>query len=660
MTHPEQGDRRMNLLFGVHCHQPVGNFGFVFEKAYQQSYLPFFQLLSSYPNVKMVAHFSGCLLDWIFDHHPEFIAVLKTLTARGQLEMLGGGYYEPILSVLPERDRKAQLVLMNKVLKRTFGQAPHGLWLAERVWEPDLPAPLADAGIRAVFLDDSHFLAAGKMPHEIHGCFTTDHLDRELRIFPISEKLRYLIPFAPVEEVFAWLAREAERIPGGLLTMVDDGEKFGIWPQTWDWVYGRKWLETFFEHLGAADWVRTVTLHEALSLGKDQGVVHLPTLSYREMGEWVLPLEAARLYHKLESEVRPRSDFDAIKPFVRGGYWRNFFDKYSESRWMYRRMILASSRVQEKDAGYTDLLRAQCNCGYWHGIFGGLYLPFLRREVFSRLIRAEHGLKSRPWTETPIGWEARTATWQVFVGAEAGGAIEELDLRPHAQDLFCTLRRRIEFYHGQAGAKGDDHASIHDMGHAMPPEFLEDIRDDPHPRKGLIVHQFSRIPESLNEAEALDAWKWFDETAHVSVRGGTLKASVRRGEWTLTKILRLDGSSLKAELAWNREPASVWSAELPFSPADGYWKAGAETEPRPLDRPASFETLDHITLFDTATGAVVEVRWDAAVPVRVFPLRTVSMSESGYERIQQGLIVLPMFTGKTARLHLIHREDLHV
>jgi len=104
----------------------------------------------------------------------------------------------------------------------------------------------------------------------------------------------------------------------------------------------------------------------------------------------------------------------------------------------------------------------------------------------------------------------------------------------------------------------------------------------------------------------------------------------------------------------------VWSVELPFSPADGYWKAGDQADPRPLDQSASLDSIDRVTLYDTATGAVVEAGWDAPVPIRVFPLRTVSMSEKGYERIQQGLVVLPMFTVRTARLHLIHREDLHV
>ena len=199
--------------------------------------------------MKCSAHFSGCLLDWIFEHHPEFIDHSERLVDRGQVEMVGGGYYEPIVALLPERDQRAQLDLMNRTLEKTFGRRPVSLWLTERVWEPQLPAVLAPAGIRAVFVDDSHFFASGKMPDEVHGHFTTDHLDQEVEVFPISEKLRYLIPFAPVEEVFAHLQERADAHPGVLLTMVDDGEKFGTWPKTWDWVFGQGWLERFFEHL---------------------------------------------------------------------------------------------------------------------------------------------------------------------------------------------------------------------------------------------------------------------------------------------------------------------------------------------------------------------------------------------------------------------------
>ena len=42
--------------------------------------------------------------------------------ARRQIEIVGGGYYEPVLASLPERDRVGQLRRMADELERLFGR----------------------------------------------------------------------------------------------------------------------------------------------------------------------------------------------------------------------------------------------------------------------------------------------------------------------------------------------------------------------------------------------------------------------------------------------------------------------------------------------------------------------------------------------------------
>ena len=36
-----------------------------------------------------------------------------------------------------------------------------------------------------------------------------------------------------------------------------------------------------------------------------------------------------------------------------------------------------------------NIWAAQCNCAYWHGVFGGLYLPHLRHGLYEKIIEAE-------------------------------------------------------------------------------------------------------------------------------------------------------------------------------------------------------------------------------------------------------------------------------
>ena len=151
---------RISLALAIHNHQPVGNFGWVLAEVFEQAYLPMVDALERHPTVRLSLHYTGPLLEWLRAERPEFIERLGALVARGQVEILGGGYYEPVLASLPERDRIGQLRRMADELEGLFGRRPAGAWLAERVWEPDLPTSLVAGGYGWTILDDAHFRAA--------------------------------------------------------------------------------------------------------------------------------------------------------------------------------------------------------------------------------------------------------------------------------------------------------------------------------------------------------------------------------------------------------------------------------------------------------------------------------------------------------------------
>src|SRR3989339_2223576 len=139
--------RSINFLIGIHNHQPVGNFPEVLEKAYQDSYRPFIEVMACHPSIKWSLHCSGILWDFFVDKHPEYITTVQKMVASGQCEVLGGGYYEPILSVIPDSDKKGQINKLSQFIEKTFARAPQGMWLAERVWEPHLAKIMAEAGM---------------------------------------------------------------------------------------------------------------------------------------------------------------------------------------------------------------------------------------------------------------------------------------------------------------------------------------------------------------------------------------------------------------------------------------------------------------------------------------------------------------------------------
>src|SRR5216683_357012 len=392
--------QKLHLTLLIHAHQPCGNFEHVLEKAYDSSYLPFIEHLEKHPGVRLGLHYSGPLLTWIEKHRPEYFARLKKLVQGGQVELLGGGFYEPILVSIPPEDQREQITRLAAYLEKHFGRLPSGAWLAERVWEPQLPTTLAAANVAYSLVDDMHFLAAGFEPEELFGAYIAEDRGKTVCLYPGQKALRYLIPFGKVEDVIAYLRDAASVHPGGVAAMGDDMEKFGVWPGTYEHCYKGGWLSDFFTALEKnSGWLQVSTPGDYLGTHAPLGRADLPTASYTEMMEWALPTRVRQRYHEVLKEFSARPE---VLSFFRGGSWRGFFRKYPESNLLHKKMLRVSARiaaapVRHDGSKATDellqardlLLRAQCNDAYWHGIFGGIYAPHLRTDPWRNLIRAE-------------------------------------------------------------------------------------------------------------------------------------------------------------------------------------------------------------------------------------------------------------------------------
>jgi hypothetical protein len=477
---------RITLLLALHNHQPDGNFDEVFAKSYEDCYVRIVQALADAPHVRCALHHTGALLEWIEKHHPDYLEQVRVMVRRGQVEILGGGFYEPMLAVLPERDALGQIAMMGDWCEQHFGMRPTGMWLAERVWEPGLPQLLAQAGIRYTLIDDNHFRAAG-MSGPLRGYYATEKAGSAIAIFPIEQKLRYAIPFATPEGTIAALEELARETPDRecVVTYGDDGEKFGVWPGTKEWVWDKEWLKQFFALLGQhRDTIRTAHLSEALGTYRTSGRVYLPTASYAEMGEWALPAAAQHQYHAVCHGLEERKELEPARPYLRGGIWQGFLAKYPEANLMHKKMVQVSERVAQAVAAHperenenrqmhTELYRAQCNCSYWHGLFGGLYLNYLRDTVYRHLLVAEAfadaqlGRAAPAWApnadpaaaaqvhieERDIDADlmpeivVQSATFDVLVRAQEGGVVDELSYRPKTFMLNNVLGRHEEAYH---------------------------------------------------------------------------------------------------------------------------------------------------------------------------------------------------------------------
>ncbi|MDO4571015.1 MAG: alpha-amylase, partial [Planctomycetia bacterium] len=113
----------VRFALAFHNHQPVGNFGWTIEETYQKSYLPFLDVFSrpEYSMLKISLHNSGCLEEWLEANHPEYLDRLAELAAAGRIEILGGPFQEPILAMLPQRDRVGQIRAHSRWIQKRLG-----------------------------------------------------------------------------------------------------------------------------------------------------------------------------------------------------------------------------------------------------------------------------------------------------------------------------------------------------------------------------------------------------------------------------------------------------------------------------------------------------------------------------------------------------------
>ena len=492
----------VRFLFGVHVHQPVGNFDHVFAEHVDHAYLPFLAALAERQVLPVALHVSGPLLEWMEAHDRRYLDLVGRLAADGQVELLLSGFDEPILAALPRADRLEQIGWMRDALRRLFGVEASSLWLTERVWEAELAADLADAGVAGVLVDDRHFLICGLERDELHRPYRTEHDGRSVAVLPIDERLRYLVPFKPPADLAVYFRTLAAR-GAPLAVLADDGEKFGGWPGTRAWVYERGWLKDFLDtllDLMARNEVRMVTPAQALAEVETGGLVYLPTASYREMEGWSLHPAAAERLERLERELGEDRLAGPEGPLVRGAHWRNFLVKYPEANRMHKTMCRLSALARERGDPREPrraIGRAQCNDAYWHGVFGGLYLPHLRAAMWRELAHAE-GLLRRG---EPLAVEVldvdhdghhelwiHSDRFSAVVSPRRGGTIEAYTVFAAGVNYVDVITRRREAYHRPAEHAGSDGAdagptgapSIHDLekclGLAELPAIDRDLR----------------------------------------------------------------------------------------------------------------------------------------------------------------------------------------
>ncbi len=695
----------MYLSLALHNHQPVGNFGWVFEEAYQKSYLPMIECLERHPDVRLALHYTGPLRDWLLENKPDFFPRIRALVEREQIEILSGAYYEPVLAALPDKDKVGQIQKQTDSIKGDFGYDPTGMWLAERIWEPHLARSIAQAGVQFTIVDDTHFKNVGYVDEDLLGYYVTEEQGNRLRIFATPMLMRELIPWKPVPEVIDWLRVQAGRpdttgrYAGRARVAIfgDDGEKFGLWPGTYSYIWEEGWMERFFTALEEnQDWLITIPPGDFAREHSSLGRVYLPTASYQEIGEWSLPPDGAwelpHLRHTLQIEGR-----NDITHYMRGGLWRSFMVKYEEVNQLHKKALWVSRKVHSMEDGalkteaLNHLWAGQCNCGYWHGVFGGVYLFHIRVADYQNLIQAENladKVEDTPFVRVEsIDFDhdgvddlvIATDRQNLILNLNKGGSLIEWDYRLLHYNLLNVMTRRCEGYHrdliaaAQAGTvitpDSDglqaEPESIHStVVRAREGHLEQKLIYDWHRRASLLDHFLgedatlnsfyrSEYPEQgdfINQAYLQEVTSQSDKELRVRIwRDGKVWQGASQIPVHVEKVLNLEAGSDSVEVAYHLRNDSDSVLDVRFGIETNWGFAGGNDshthlaigeEMTSLAEIASASDVSALRLVSELWNIRADVDLDLPATVWRFPLESVSASEAGFESNYQGTTML--------------------
>ncbi len=708
--------KTIHLIFGIHNHQPVGNFDFICEEAYRKSYAPFLEILQQFPSVRITMHYTGIIFDWLDRHYPEMIGTLKSMVQSGQVEMIGGGFYEPILAVIPDCDKLGQIKKLSQYVKDKTGAAPEGMWMAERIWEPHLPKIIRQAGLGFTILDDTHFQYAGLKEQDLYGYYNTEEDGHVVSLFPISKKLRYTIPFQEPEKTIGYLESIASEDGNRIAVFADDGEKFGVWPGTFKHCYTEGWLERFFTLLQEnQNWIKMIHFGEAIRNISPVGRIYLPTASYAEMQHWALPVKSFQEYEEFENKLKHLNVYDEYSIYVRGGFWRNFMAKYDEANRMHKKMMRISKRVQLLKAvtaqthlsaeniemmemAQDHVWAAQCNCPYWHGVFGGIYLNHIRYAIYRHLLLAEKLMDSVEYNDNHKWQQIQLADYNgdghpemiietqqlnLYLHPHQGAGLFEMDYKAAPINLCDTMTRREEGYHrklieyNRMKAERKKHSvhtpsgqdgeipSIHDMVTAKEENLDRFLIYDRNARQSLVdrllpVHTTldKYYREEYQELYPLAGSRYEAENQSTDDEVRVLFTKEIPAECLplmLSKQITLVPGTSEMNVEYDLVHTGSGDLEFLFGTefnitllagnADNryYYVDGGNITDRKLNSIGEWGEAESMGMIDEWLNIDWRLAWTKKTGFWRFPVETISLSEEGFERVYQNSCVFPFW-----------------
>lgn len=450
---------KLKLLIGTYNSEPPGSVNDQLERKYQNSYKPFLKVLYEFPKVRASLHYSGILFEWFEEKHPEILIIINEMVKRGQLELIGGGFYDPIFPIIPGKDRINQIELLTTYIRKKFGKRPRGFWLTGRVWEPYICSSIRNSGMSYIFLEEKQFERAGLDGYDLYKPYYTEDLGKVLTVLPIhtnlvksgynknpGDFLDTLVSVRKTDAMVISLMFEGKCITNKKVKWFK--ELFTLLTSS----YSR-----YFDFIKSGDYVRSLTVLKK---------IYFPASSGGNIEYWALSPQKQTEWKKMKKKHNSKN----IHFCYPSGYFRQFLSKYEKSNLLYSKMLythnlvsqLRSDKSRKKSAG-EEILKSQSHFAYWHGEHLGFYNHNTRQQAYKYLINAEKNIREKGIFSThlqAVDFDMDGGDEYIYHGQfinayvhRMGARLFELDYMITSWNYLNTIRRYYESYHSYEDSK---------------------------------------------------------------------------------------------------------------------------------------------------------------------------------------------------------------
>ena len=639
-------ETKTKLLIGFHTHIPLQLASKNGENGDTKNYFDFIrnilELLQNTNNIKAAFHISGTSISLIDKKLDGFSNNIRTLLDRNQIELLGGGLYEPIFSFTPKEDRQTQLMLMGRLLNHTFGYTPNGAWITELSWDPSFAIDFSKSRIHFTCLPKEYFIQSGINENDLGGYFITEEEGRKVAVFPILFELNKLIKDHTPESAVELIIKKVKETnstssSASVFYRCNNSSKEDI-----------SWINKFFSLINESGLFETLLFSDYFHNYKPKGRVYLPAVQYNSLNN--------------------------------GTYWKHSILNNYEVNLLHKKMLRVSKKINSAKEGKSRfkvikeminqahdlLLKGQTNDAYISSEQSGIQFPQQRHNTYKNLIKAENLIDSASkqgskWIQAyEIDYDCdghdeiivETETQNIYISPSFGGAILEHDYRPKNINITNVLSRKKEWHHSTENRKStfDYYQKLNLIDHFLDNDIsLEKCISNnlPHLTKEVIksygIEKIKAKEEvckitlnSLYELENIDDKPQIYLEKQISVRSGDSSVFY---EYKLTnKSSKSAQFNFGIEFNFNITPDL---ANECFIYVEGD-KAKKSNLPSPA-KTEEIKDLKQISIFNKSDGLDLSLSFGKPCTLFRHPVETIQKFTNSEEIIYQGTTFLPVW-----------------